>query len=243
MRNVKIYQVGGAVRDKILGLISKDIDFSFVIEDTQNLSVKEAFSIMEVYLKVNHYDVFLSTPEMYTIRAKFPNDHINKGLVADFVLARKELEYIPDTRKPVVIPGTLFDDLQRRDFTVNAIAEDEEGNLTDPFNGLDDIRDKILRTPIKSLITFKDDPLRVLRALRFKITKGFEFNDEIHQTLQLYDASLLNVVSTERIREELFKMFSFNTLKSLKILNDYPQFKNYIFKNNLLWLKPTMEKS
>ena len=91
--------------------------------------------------------------------------------------------------------------------------------------------------------TFDDDPLRILRALRFSITKGFVLSSDIHSQIKNYDYdSKMGVVSTERIREELFKCFKYDTLKTLKMLHQYPDLTNYIFSGNTLWLKPTTEQ-
>ena len=202
----KIFKVGGSVRDKIMGLDSKDIDFTFVLDDEIDTSVEAGFESMTQYLEENGYTIFLSTPECFTIRAKFPIGHAFDGMVADFVLARKEVGYIEGTRRPKLELGTLYDDLIRRDFTVNAIAEDIDGTLIDPFNGIDAIKNKILSTPHSCQKSFDDDPLRILRAIRFSITKGFEIPMDMSTIIFWYNYNeKMSVVSTERIREELYK--------------------------------------
>lgn len=242
MKN-EIYFVGGCVRDKLLGIKSNDIDFTFVVNDLGlNLNPREGFLIMCEYLQKNDFKIFLSTPEMFTIRAKFPKNHKFEGLVADFVLARKEISYIKGTRIPILGLGNLKDDLSRRDFTVNAIAEDIDGNIIDFFNGLDDLRLKVLRTPLDTIKTINDDPLRLLRAVRFSITKDFTIEESLHDAILNFDYSLMKVVSVERIREELFKMFSFSTFKTLEKFNEYKNLMNYCFNEKNIWLKPTLEK-
>jgi tRNA nucleotidyltransferase/poly(A) polymerase len=240
----KFYEVGGKVRDEILGLESKDVDYVAVPNDKllQDFdTVESMFSMLEQYLKDEKFEIFLVTPDCFTIRAKFPKDHKYSG-VADFVMARKEVGYIPGTRTPIVKPGTLYDDLERRDFTLNALAKDEDGTIIDYFEGLRDLADGRLVTPLETKKTFDDDPLRILRAVRFSITKGFRMG-YIMDDIQEYDyESKMVVVSTERIREELLKCFKYDTLKTLEILDNIPRLKRYIFKNNLLWLKPTMEQ-
>jgi tRNA nucleotidyltransferase/poly(A) polymerase len=237
------YEVGGKVRDELLGLKSKDIDYTAVPNNpTVDTSVDSWFTRLCGYLKEQGYDVFLETPDCYTIRAKFPLGHKHEGTVADFVLARKEIAYEVGTRKPVVVPGTLEDDLMRRDFTVNAIAKDSSGKLIDPFNGIGDLDDRILRTPISGDITFEDDPLRLLRAIRFAVTKGFMIDRSIEHIIQTFDyKNKFSVVSTERIREELTKAFKANTILTLAYLDMYKNLRNYIFKTGL-WLKPTNEQ-
>jgi tRNA nucleotidyltransferase/poly(A) polymerase len=241
----KFYEVGGKVRDEILGLESKDVDYVAVPSDKllQDFDTAESmFSMLEQYLRDEKFELFLITADCFTIRAKFPKNHKYSG-VADFVMARKEVGYIPGTRTPIVNPGTLYDDLERRDFTLNALAKDEDGTIIDYFNGEEDLKNRVLRTPINTNVTFDDDPLRILRALRFSITKGFIMSDDIWIEISKYDYDeKMGVVSTERIREELLKCFKYDTLKTLEVLNRFPTLKNYIFKDKGLWLKPTMEQ-
>jgi poly(A) polymerase len=243
----QIYEVGGCIRDKILGVHSKDIDFTFVL-DNLNRTVEEGFEIMTSWLEHKGFKIFLSTPDCFTIRAKFPKDHQHAGLVADFVMARKEIGYIPGTRKPILELGTLEDDLLRRDFTLNAMAEDEDGNLIDLFGGLKDLKDGMLRTPLDPMITMMDDPLRILRALRFSITKGFTIDLDIWSAMLQPEIleKLKLTVSSERIRDEVFKMMKHDTPKTLRLLTQVdiefmPGFIDLIFTKGL-WLKPTNEK-
>lgn len=237
----KIYKVGGCVRDKILEIDSKDIDFTFVCEDSQ--TVEGGWIEMTSWMRVNDFEIFLETPSCFTVRAKFPKDHQYAGMVADFVMARKEIGYIPGTRQPILELGTLADDLIRRDFTLNALAEDENGKIIDLFNGLHDLKRGYLRTPLDCKITFDDDPLRILRAIRFCITKGFYMGAYMDGVIQDYDyETKMKVVSIERIREELLKCFKHDTINTLRVLHEYPSLRNYIFANNILWLKPTFEK-
>jgi len=239
------YEVGGKVRDEILGLQSKDVDYTVVPSDSlleQYTEAEEMFEILVTYLRESKFEILLITPDCFTIRAMFPKDHKYSG-VADFVMARKEVGYVPGTRTPIVKPGTLYDDLERRDFTLNALAKDEDGTIIDYFNGLDHLKFKMLITPLDTNITMNDDPLRLLRAVRFSITKDFKISSDIWYELNNFDYDeKMGVVSTERIREELFKCFKHDTLKTLDKLNEFKYLKNYIFKNNLLWLKPTMEQ-
>jgi len=238
----QIFKVGGCVRDRLLEVDSKDIDFTFVL-DNLDRTVEEGFQLMTDWL--NHYEftIFLSTPECFTIRAKFPKGDKNEGLVADFVLARKEVGYVEGTRRPILELGTLEDDLIRRDFTLNAMAEDENGNLIDLFGGQEHLRRGLLKTPLDCKVTFDDDPLRIIRAIRFCITKGFWMGPYMDGIIQDYDyKNKMSVVSIERIREELLKCFKHDTLKTLKTLHEYPALRNYIFESNILWLKPTFEK-
>jgi tRNA nucleotidyltransferase/poly(A) polymerase len=237
----KIYKVGGCVRDKFLGIDSKDIDFTFVCEDSQ--TVEGGWIEMTSWMRSNDFEIFLETPSCFTVRAKFPKDHKYAGMVADFVMARKEIGYIPGTRQPILELGTLEDDLIRRDFTLNALAEDKDGKIIDLFNGIEALKAGQLITPLDCKKTFDDDPLRILRAIRFCITKGFHMDSYMEGVIRDYDyANKMEVVSMERIREELFKCFKHDTIITLTYLNQYPSLRNYIFGGKELWLKPTMEQ-
>jgi poly(A) polymerase len=245
----KLYRVGGCVRDALLGISSKDIDFTFVLSDLSQ-SVKEGFEFMENWMKERNFQIFLSTPDMFTVRAKFPVGDPNEGLVADFVMARKEIGYVEGTRNPILILGTLEDDLVRRDFTLNAMAEDTDGNLIDLFGGREDLAKGLLRTPLDAHVTLMDDPLRIMRALRFSITKGFTIDNSIWVAIhrkrnpQILE-KLEKVVSAERIREEVFKMLKHDTLKTLELFREVedtlPGFTALVFSRGL-WLKPTFEQ-
>ena len=244
----KFYEVGGCVRDEILGLKSKDIDYVAVPSEDLLKDISSAhtmFGILEGYLKEEGFELFLITPNCFTIRAKFPKGHKYQG-VADFVMARKEIGYIPDTRQPIVVPGTLYDDLKRRDFTLNALAKDEDGSIIDYFDGIWALENKMLLTPISPRETMLDDPLRLLRAFRFSITKGFTISPYIMETLLMDSVveKLEKVVSQERIRDEVYKMMKHDTLKTLELFNKVriinPKILEIIFGKGL-WLKPTTE--
>lgn len=242
-----LFQVGGCVRDKILGVHSKDIDFTFVLDDLTQ-TVEQGFEQMTLWLESKEFKIFLSTPDCFTIRAKFPKGHKHEGLVADFVMARKEIGYVPGTRKPILELGKLEDDLVRRDFTLNAMAEDEDGNIIDLFGGLKDLEDGILRTPLNPEITMLEDPLRILRALRFSVTKGFGISFKIWDAMAQPEIleKLKTTVSVERMREEIFKMMKHNTPLSLRLLHTVeesyiPGFLDLIFSKGM-WLKPTNEQ-
>jgi len=243
----KLFKVGGCVRDSFLGINSKDIDFTFVL-DNLDQTVEQGFSDMEKWMTEKGFQIFLSTPDMFTIRAKFPKGDPNEGLVADFVMARKEIGYVEGTRRPILVLGTLEDDLIRRDFTLNAMAIDSEGNLIDLFDGMRDLKIGQLTTPLDPKITMMDDPLRILRALRFSITKGFTINSSIWEAFQQPEIleKLRETVSAERIREEIFKMMKHDTPKTMRLLMDVdthhiPGFIELVFGRGL-WLKPTFEQ-
>ena len=257
MENFKFYEVGGKIRDELLGLTSKDVDYVAVPRGcmldagcsntnktfTLLYTAEDMFSKLEAFLKKEKFEIFLVTPDCYTIRAKFPEGYKYQG-VADFVMARKEIGYVPGTRTPIVVPGNLYDDLSRRDFTVNAMAKDPDTReIIDYFGGMKDLEDRLLRTPLDPILTFDDDPLRILRGMRFAVTKGFTLGDSEYEAMDSYDYyNKMPVVSEERIREELIKCFKYDTKLTLWYLDEFPILKDYIFDKTNLWLKPTSEK-
>lgn len=243
---MKIFLVGGAIRDSLLGIKSKDLDYVMVLDKIENLTVEQGYKIMRDYMINEGFKIWLETPEMFTIRAKFPKNYKFQG-DADFVLARKEIGYEPDTRRPILKLGTLMDDLERRDFTVNAMAQDEDGNIIDPFIGQADLLKKILKTPLNPNITLLEDPLRILRAFRFSITKEFKLSSELYHAMDNPEIieKLVKVVSKERIREELYKMLKHDTIKTIKLLtyadSNYCEGLLDACFDGKLWLEPTLK--
>ena len=240
---MKMFQVGGCIRDELLGLKSKDVDFTVVLEDQEfNSPACEEwgpFEYMASDLRARGFEIFLETPEYLTIRARFPRDNPEydkyKGLTADFVLARKEGEYTDGRRPDVVVPGTLLDDQRRRDFTMNSIAKDEDGTLIDPFGGVEDIESKFIRAVGDPHVRLREDALRAVRALRFSVTKGFFIDGELGfamETKTVLD-SIEHKISDERIQQELSKMFRFDTIKSLIKLHQFPALTSAIFAGDV----------
>lgn len=259
---MEMFQVGGAVRDELLGVKSKDIDFTVVLSPDDlpaaGTTVNEPgpFNVMGNKLRAMGFEIFLETPEFFTIRARFPkpNEHniawLPAGLTtakslptADFVLARKESDYTDGRRPDKVEIGTLEDDLARRDFTMNAIAKAADGTLIDPFNGVQDINDRVIRSVGSAFDRLNEDALRALRALRFSVTKGFRIDADVRFSME--SAAVLekieNKISDERIREELNKMFKFNTLESLKALGNFPALTAAVFAGRVS-LEATMKQ-
>lgn len=239
----QIFEVGGCVRDEIIGVHTNDIDFTFVLENTEQ-TVDEGWDEMLSHLKTEGFKIFLETKDCFTVRAKFPKGHVNEGLVADFVMARKEVGYIDGTRQPILELGTLEDDLTRRDFTLNALAKDLDGNIIDLFDGQTHLSQKVLITPLEPIKTFMDDPLRMIRALRFSITKGFD----IHPTVwnAIFTPGLIEklseVVSQERIQGEVMKMMKHDTVKTLRLLSVIDKKDSSLIEimfKDKMWLMPT----
>jgi tRNA nucleotidyltransferase (CCA-adding enzyme) len=238
-------EVGGAVRDKFLGVDSKDVDFVAIpINPKMFANADEAFATLVNVLKVDGFEVFLETPEFFTVRAQVPTWHPvrKRTTVADFVLARKDGPSSDGRRPDFVLPGTLMDDLQRRDFTVNAMAI-LDGELVDPFGGREDLENNLLRFVGNPTDRIAEDGLRVMRALRFHITKGFNIEGQTWDAVNSdFAAEMLNKVSVERIREELEKMFLANTVATMETLSDVRRkMKNAIFRDGLR-LMPTLKK-
>ena len=191
---VDCYVVGGYVRDLFLERPSNDID---VVVIGNGISVAEA--LQKRLGKRANLSVFRN---FGTAQVKW------HGLEIEFVGARKE-SYSRDSRKPHVEDGTLEDDQNRRDFTINALAvclnKDRFGELVDPFDGLYDMEDRIIRTPLDPDVTFSDDPLRMLRCVRFAAQLNFFIDDETFDALER-NAERLKIISGERIADELNKI-------------------------------------
>jgi tRNA nucleotidyltransferase/poly(A) polymerase len=241
---MELYEVGGCVRDEIMGVKSKDIDYSVVLHDFDIEFGKRwsltPFQIMKDLLELQGYDIKVEKPEYLTIRAIFPKGHKYRG-GADFVLARKEADYSDGRRPDAVIPGTLQDDLARRDFTMNAIAKAADGTLIDPFGGVDDINDKIIRAVGSAEDRIMEDALRGMRALRFAVTKGFSLHYDVVAVLSSKEfVEALSLVSIERVQDELEKMFNADTIHSLFLIDNF-NLTDTLFSNTGLRLMPTMK--
>lgn len=224
MINAQFYQVGGSVRDEILGLDSKDVDYSVVAPSYEH---------MKGAIQERGGKIFLETPEFFTIRA-----HVPSLGACDYVLARRDGDYSDGRRPDEVYAGSLEDDLARRDFTMNAIAKSENGQYIDPFGGVNDINDKVIRCVGDCEKRFEEDGIRILRAIRFSITKSFSVDKQIDDFIMEHKMEhYLRGVSQERVREELVKMFKHDTLQSISLLSMYGLMP-ILFKDGL-WLEPT----
>ena len=191
-QGVRAFVVGGYVRDYYLRRPSTDID---VVVVGSGIALAEALG-RELRTKVSVFKTFGTA----MVRAG--------GIEVEFVGARKE-SYTHDSRKPEVSPGTLEDDQRRRDFTINAMAwslnDATFGELVDPFDGMSDLEDCIIRTPCDPDVTFSDDPLRMMRAVRFAAQLGFTIEEETFDAI-CRNAERIRIVSRERIAVELNKI-------------------------------------
>ncbi len=210
-QNVQAYAIGGFVRDIFLNRPSKDIDI--VIIGNGIAFAEVVANTLKVKLAV--YKNFGTASLKY------------RDLEIEFVGARKE-SYRRDSRKPIVENGTLEDDQKRRDFTINALAislhPDTFGELLDPFNGIADLQNKLIRTPLNPNETFSDDPLRMMRAIRFATQLNFRIDDIAVEAIKT-TADRISIISQERITDELNKI----------ILSPVPSIGfNYLFDTGLL---------
>lgn len=190
----RAFVVGGYVRDIFLNRPSSDIDFV-----TVGSGIELAKAVAKRLGRGAHLSVFQSYG---TAQVKY------HGLELEFVGARRE-SYSRDSRNPIVEDGTLDDDQKRRDFTVNALAvsvnAENFGTLEDPFGGIDDLNAKILRTPLDPDVTFSDDPLRMMRAIRFATQLQFKILPETFEAIKR-NAGRIEIITRERINEELTKI-------------------------------------
>lgn len=235
---MRLFQVGGSIRDELLGVPSHDLDFS-----VEALS----FEAMVEELEARGFRIWQTRPEYATVRAQFPD----KGPSCDFVLARRDGFYSDGRRPDSVEPGTLLDDLSRRGFTMNALARSTDlfgqvlirGGIIDPFDGVADIRSKLIRTVGDPAERINEDALRAMRALRFSVTLGFDIADDLRYVLHTERvADSLQSIAADRMRDELTKMFKVDQRKTLAIIREYPSIFDVVFSDEKnIWLKPTSE--
>ncbi|MBQ7041320.1 MAG: HD domain-containing protein [Muribaculaceae bacterium] len=194
--NRKCYTVGGYVRDLFLDRKSKDIDFV-----TVGSGIEVAQALAQKLGKGTHLSIFQN---FGTAQVKY------RGIELEFVGARRE-SYRRNSRKPIVEDGTLDDDLSRRDFTINAMAicvnNSHFGELIDPYDGIGDLGRKLIRTPLDPDITFSDDPLRMMRAIRFATQLNFTIYPETFNAITR-NASRITIISKERVMDELMKIMA-----------------------------------
>lgn len=191
--DIEAFVIGGFVRDKILGRECKDLDFTCI-----GNGIELARKTSELLKSKNEIIIYRN---FGTAMIK------SKGFILEFVGARKE-SYNFNSRKPIVSVGTFEDDISRRDFTINTLSVNlkniSSGFVLDPYNGLDDLQNEIIRTPLDPDITFSDDPLRMMRAIRFATQLGFKIESITFEAIKT-NSERLKIVSNERIIEEFNK--------------------------------------
>lgn len=214
-QNLEAYVIGGFVRDLILERPSKDID---IVVIGNGLDLAKACANKLRVKKVSVFERFGTAQFVY------------KDLDVEFVGARKE-SYRSDSRKPTVENGSLQDDQNRRDFSINALAislhKDNFGDLIDPFGGMEDLENEIIRTPLEPAKTYSDDPLRMMRAIRFATQLDFKIERKSLEAIS-ENAHRLEIISQERIMDELNKIIlsktpsrGFKLLNSTKLLHQF----------------------
>lgn len=207
--NIEAFVIGGFVRDKILGRACKDLDFTCIGD-----GIELARKTSELLKNKNEIIVYRN---FGTAMIK------SKGFILEFVGARKE-SYNFNSRKPMVSAGTIEDDISRRDFTINTLSVNlkniNSGIVFDPYNGLEDLQNKIIRTPLDPDITFSDDPLRMMRAIRFATQLGFNIEAKTSEAIKT-NSERLKIVSNERISDELNKtILAKNPGYGLKLMHE-----------------------
>ena len=208
--NQQVYIVGGYVRDLLMEK-NKDTDIDFVTEGSGIILAQKVANFINPEIKISVFKTYGTAMFRY------------EGIDLEFVGARKE-SYSEESRNPEVEQGTLEDDQKRRDFTINALAislnKDDFGELVDPFNGVEDIRNRVLRTPLKPEKTYSDDPLRMMRAIRFASTLKFSIEKSSFLAIKK-EAERIKIVTIERVMVEFNKiMLSEKPSIGLKLLKD-----------------------
>jgi tRNA nucleotidyltransferase/poly(A) polymerase len=245
---MKFYEVGGCVRDRRMGVKSKDIDYSVVMEPSDfpakgtTAVVPTPYDVMVKSLQDMGMRIFYDNDgpvgaKFFTVRAQAPKDFPKyPGRALDFVLARKDGDYSNGRSPESVEVGTLMDDLRRRDFTMNAIAEDQDGNIIDPFDGVADIDEGVIRAVGSAQARLSEDSLRAIRAMRFAVTKGFRIDKELEFAMSSFGV-LENIsgtaVSDERIKDEVEKMFAHSTMETLAMFNRFPALTAAMFSGRV----------
>lgn len=197
--NVRAFVIGGYVRDCLLGRPSKDID---IVVEGSGIELAEAVG-ERLHSRVSVFKNFgTAMINIHGVKG------VKEGLELEFVGARKE-SYRANSRKPIVENGTLKEDQERRDFTINALAlslqQEDFGALVDPFGGVEDLHNKIIRTPLDPDTTYSDDPLRMIRAVRFASQLGFKIVPQSLESIRR-NRKRLEILSVERISEEMHKI-------------------------------------
>jgi len=242
----KLYLVGGTVRDHFLKRPSSDYDFAVEAE---------SYERMIDFLLSHDVHIWQERPHFVTARGKFPphgfgsfggmlldvpRDH---PINADFTLCRAEMMYSDGRHPDSVTPADILTDLSRRDFTMNAIAVSEDGEIIDPYDGRGALSRRCLVSVLDPEDSFEKDSLRMIRALRFMVIHDMYADFDLSEALSGSLVTKLDNLPVERVRDELYKMFKHDWRRSVNLLTfDYPMLGQHIFDLfPSLWLKPTTE--
>lgn len=232
MNDPQMFLVGGAVRDRLLGLNPKDLDFA--VEMLDHTSTDTAFPAMREFLTAEHGVKFFdgaAKPEFVTERGQFPKTHpLFPGAACDFVLCRKDGASTDGRRPDSVSVGDIFDDLARRDFTVNAVAQevlpDSLGQFVDPHRGIGDLAERALVFVGSPMRRINEDGLRVLRGFRFMVTKRLHGKPTFDALISPEAAAMLGCVAEERREAELRQMFEHDHIATMRLLTQLPDHTN-----------------
>ena len=239
---IRLFEVGGSIRDELMG-IDNPPDRDFCAESP------DGWRALHCWCHDNMERVFLVNPEFFTIRGR-----MSDGTTIDVVMCRQDGPSSDGRHPDHVEPGTLMEDLARRDFTVNAMAREVNpqtlepiGDIIDPFDGKSDLMTHTLRCVGNTKDKIQEDGLRILRAARFIVTKNLGPSVELAAELKspLPWLWMDDTVSTERVREELQKMFKNNGADAIRFLAKdcaHTALTVLVGQTSNIWLKPTMEK-
>lgn len=242
---MKLYLVGGFVRDAHFGKMGKDLDFAVEAPD---------YETMRTELKARGAEFYVERPEFVTLRGRIPREafpafggrvylpHDQKYIDADFTLCRAEAMYHDNRHPSVVTPTDIFGDLSRRDFTINAIAISEDGVLVDPYWGARACRSRALITVGDADARFTEDPLRILRGLRFVSRYQLHIVTTCRLAME-QQAHLLKGLPVERVRDELHKMMKHDWHKTMTMLEQFPTVRLTLYSCfPTLWFEPTTKE-
>jgi tRNA nucleotidyltransferase (CCA-adding enzyme) len=227
--NIRIFEVGGSIRNELMGLPANDRDFSVLSPD---------YDTIKQFLIEHKAKIYQERPQFVSIRA-----NLEPFGAVDFTLARKESFYTDGRHPDSVSPADCIeDDLARRDFRFNAMAREVGSEkIIDPYDGASDIHNCIIQSVRNAADRFDEDRLRIFRAMRFACQLNFEISDEIHNAIdQFKSIKHFESVSSERMQIELNKTFSSDWMKAIGIIQKHPHLWNVI-KDKRIWFKPTLE--
>ena len=227
--NIRIFEVGGSIRNELMGKSANDRDFAVIAPD---------YDTMRKYLLDKGATFYQERPQYVSIRAK-----LSPLGAVDFTLARKESFYT-DARHPdkVTTAQTIEEDLSRRDFRMNAIAREVDTSvLIDPFNGQSDIINKCIQCVGNATDRFKEDRLRIFRSIRFACQLNFTISSEVSNAIDIFkNITDFESVTKEMLQTELCKAFSSDWKHAISIIQSHP-FLWDVIENKSIWLKPTLE--